>query len=178
MENFLLISNILLWTVVIVLIVFMYLLTKLVVDFLNKFRLSNQTVQKNELGAGQVAPIFRETDRQGNVVVLSENMGKNTYILFTSHTCGICKTIIPQIQTEEMNLGGSRFIIVSDNYDSTIKEPKNVNWIISNGLMKAYFIEMVPTLVTVNQKGTVTSIDAILQYEDIIKVINGVKKAG
>lgn len=112
------------------------------------------------------------------MVILSENRGKNTYLLFTSSTCGICKEIMPQLNLiNNLKLDPS-FIVISDsieglNNDSFNIEqlPVNIHLVSSKDVMKAYGISLVPTLIIVGSNGNILSIEKMLSIENLTDAI-------
>ena len=95
MENILVISNILLWVVV----VFLALLILALVRKVNSFTTMDMTPQQPDmLEVGSEAPTFSVRQLDGTEVTNQDYPNKEIAMIFISSNCGPCREKIPQLQ--------------------------------------------------------------------------------
>jgi thioredoxin-related protein len=166
MINFYTLSHILLWIFIILQTLIIAFLTKLIVRFLNQFRLEgNKFIAK-----GKVAPLFRDIDINGNQVRLSDSEDKFTLLVFIKDSCSICKKILPKISVlNSSSMIPLRTILIAPEEVDVEKvyyqdfDNKQI-FIRSNDILKIYNIEEVPNLILIDSKGFIVD---IYQYENL-----------
>ncbi|MGO0058574.1 TlpA family protein disulfide reductase [Brevibacillus fluminis] len=167
-------SHILLWIVTLIQMAVMYFLVRLVVQFLNRFRLSNHKVEMLSLQVGQGAPAFREKDQNGVIIQpISENES-DTLLFFINDTCPTCKTIIPSLHHFQTEYPDVRIVAVSGRiyYQQSLELPSTIPLIRSDSLFTTYFITNVPTAVFINSQGIIKNVEAIssiAQFTNLLK---------
>lgn len=174
MNNFLLLSNVLLWVFFVIQSIFMMLLTKALVDFLNRFRIKGAQVENQTLKIGERAPIFRSKNQLNQIVKISDFLNKHKIIIFSSNNCGICKEIAEFYnKLSDYNEYFEFFVIQGKVDEVSIKEvPNFLHLIYSNDIPKNYMVQTVPTVFTLDKNNMIVSIDTVLSFEHLITVIN------
>ncbi len=173
METFLLISNIGLWIFVAVQLVVIFMLTKLITQFLNRFRTDGSQVGQLTLKAGMKAPLFREEDQHGTMVKLAEHQGEHSLLLFTKQGCSICQELIthlPHVQQAHPNL---RLLVISgESEEETQKQvPAGVHHLRSRFVMSNYHIEKVPAAVLINPEGQILANETLSNANQLLNII-------
>ncbi|TRY23344.1 redoxin domain-containing protein [Brevibacillus sp. LEMMJ03] len=173
MNNFLIISNIALWVIVIVQLMIIYFFSKILIEFLNRFRLSGKRLEEATLAVGDKAPLFRERDQVGKVVNLSDNFGKKAVILFLSETCDSCKDIFSNLSIIQLKNPNQKIYVIVSNYSKGKQYdiPDQISLIRSDNIVKQYLIKTVPTMVIVDEQGYISYADAVNSHEQIIAVL-------
>lgn len=174
MQNYLLISNIILWVAIILLTTLFFSLAKFVATFLNNFRLSldNTKLQRVTLQAGEQAPDLHLVDQNKNPITLNDFGNKSTLLLFTSERCGVCKELYNHLWKTIPSLSSLQFIVIQNTINSEIPNiPNEIVFTQSEDAFRKYFIEKVPELYLINEKGQIVLKKSVVQYEDIENTI-------
>ncbi|MEJ8548724.1 hypothetical protein [Brevibacillus borstelensis] len=181
MNNGLVISNLLLWVVVFVQTIILFFFIRLVVQFLNRFRVNDKQVTAATLTIGEKAPVFREKDQHGEVVQATEDVEKQTFMLFTNDTCGTCKAIIPELPHILQDYPDVRVIVVSNPiyYEKGLEVPSAIHLVRSNDLINKFLIQIVPTAVLIDHDGIIRAIRQVTSIQDIMAMFDiPVEKVG
>lgn len=178
MENALLVSNLLLWIVILLQLGLFIVFAKLVVRFLNGFRVNEgNQIETATLEAGDKAPAFWEKDQFGVMHSLEQNDNKYTLLLFISETCGICEKILRQLPEVEFSEKNLRLFVIS----STSMGPKETlvrgfPFLKAGDMFQAYRVSALPTGVLISPDQRIVSISEIPEmnklYQMLGKVVN------
>ncbi|MEJ8547680.1 hypothetical protein [Brevibacillus borstelensis] len=168
-----LISHILLWAIVLIQMVVMYAIVRLVVQFLNRFRLSDKKIELSQLQAGQGAPSFREKDQQGNVIQPIAENGGDTLLMFVGDSCGTCKEILPYLAELRKQYPHIRMIAVAEKiyYEQSIELPPGIPLLRSSSLFGTYLISKVPTLVLIDHQGIIQAVEQISALQQLVNLL-------
>lgn len=148
--SFLTISVIVLWIIIIFQSVLIFYSTKFVAQFLQTFRLSgNQAITEN-LIVGEEVPLFRERDQLKREIELVSNKGKYTLLLFAGAQCGYCKELIPSLLDIQERFDLRTIVISQENLNQY--HSNELSFINSEHLFKSYRIQMVPTMMLIDNK--------------------------
>ncbi|WP_289141166.1 redoxin domain-containing protein [uncultured Brevibacillus sp.] len=174
MDNGLMISNLLLWIALFIQSLILLFFIRLVVKFLNRFRISNMQVEAAILKIGEKAPYFREKDQNGKVIQVTQHLGKHTLLLFTNDTCGTCKVIIPDLPYVSSNSPDVTVIVVSNPifYEKGLEMPTGISLIRSEDIMSKYYIQAVPTAVLIDNGGTIRAIKQVSAFQEIVEMLD------
>lgn len=161
MSNTLMYSNLLLWIFMILQTIFIFLLTKSITQFLNRFQL--EKANSKLVAAGTRAPLFRELTDDGKWVKLSDFNQKYTIIFFAKDTCNICKTTLSTLNNIILSLPTSlRMIIVAPEEftDNNLSYPINDNTYLirSESIIANYEVTEVPMIFLIDPNGIITKI--------------------
>jgi thioredoxin-related protein len=173
MNNLLVVSNIVLWIIVGFQLVITFFLAKLVVQFLNNIRINGSKLQKSVLQKGAPAPLFRVLDQHGELVKLTDNENKITMIMFVKESCGTCKEIYSKLKniftlySKQFN-----FILITDSKfsEQQLHELEGIHICESEDVPRKYNIEIVPTVVFVDQNFDVIQLEIINNYEKLLNL--------
>lgn len=163
-------SNIILWVVVIIQTLFIFLLTKSITHFLKNLRI--EKTNSNLLAAGKKAPLFKETDNEGNLVKLSDFNNSFTLLFFADDICNMCKETFILIKNKIPP--SIRVIVIADENPelenlSNLVTHKNMYLIRSNDLSVNYQIKEVPTLFLLDKEGMIKKIYDNNEIQDLIR---------
>ncbi|MFZ3591719.1 peroxiredoxin family protein [Bacillus sp. DJP31] len=174
MNKWLEISNILLWVFIMVQMVFMFSLTKLVKEFLLRFRVDKNQLQELELKINQEAPLFRMRNHKGQMVKLANHETAYTVLVFASNTCSTCHRVIESLLN---SVSDHRIIIIShDQFDHDhIKTNANIHFIITKDIMENYFVKKVPFIILVNEENKIENISDAANIDILIQEISKAK---
>ncbi|MCM3561169.1 peroxiredoxin family protein [Brevibacillus borstelensis] len=172
--NSLAISNVLLWVVVFVQSIILLFFIRLVVQFLNRFRISDKQVEMASLSIGGSAPFFREKNQQGDIVELNDQQAEQTLLLFTNDHCGTCKAVISELQHARNQYPHVRIIVVANPiyYEKGMEIPEGIHLIRSEEIMQKYQIHIVPTAILVDENRMIRDIKQVKDYRDIESMFN------
>jgi thiol-disulfide isomerase/thioredoxin len=170
-ETFLLISVVLLWIVVIAQLILFLVFSKLVVRFLNGFRLVGRKVEPVRLQRGERAPFFREKDQWGLWHTQTDVQDRATLLLFVNNTCGTCRMLLKQLQDfhgweQECRL----LVVASSPLDEDKKLPPSIPLLLSAQMFEAYRIDSVPMAVAYGPDERlleVTKVEKFEQFEQL-----------
>ncbi|WP_103104835.1 redoxin domain-containing protein [Brevibacillus reuszeri] len=176
MEKALLISNLLLWIVILLQLALFVVFAKLVVQFLNGFRAKAEgKFESAALQAGDKAPMFWEKDQYGVMQSLEKNDNKYTLLLFISETCGICEKILrqlPQIDFAEKNL--RLFVVSTASLGPKEDLVKNYPFLKAGDLFQAYRVNALPTGVLISPEWRIVSMSEIPEISKLYQLLGNV----
>jgi thioredoxin-related protein len=148
-------------------------LTKFVVQFLNSFRVNGVYQNKKELGKGDLAPLFRGVDQNGDPVKLADSGEKEKLILFTNSYCGTCKELYSNLnKINDLFSDWFKIILITDSWKE--KKVDGIHIMESNNLHEKYDIEMVPSVVYVDRNNNVILKESIKNHEQLIQLSNSI----
>lgn len=173
MEDWLLVSHILLWVLAVIQLVLFFILVKLVVDFLNKFQSIDGSINMKALLVGDTAPDFTEKDQSGLSISISkpEHYSK-TFLIFAKSTCSSCHIALEKII--EANVKQSRLIVVSSTefYKDASNNMPMVHFITSNAIINKYHVHQYPQIYVINQLGIIEQITNLTNLDYALKKVN------
>ena len=176
MVNTLMLSNILLWIVVLILFVVVFALTRQIGVLYERVAPAGALMLNQKLQAGMVAPELDVLDINGNKVSLgqSETTSQSTLLFFISPTCPICKTLLPVIKSASKDeKSWLRIILASDgsehNHQAYIKEHdlEQFPYVLSEVLGMTYGVSKLPYAVLIDETGKITSMGIINSREHL-----------
>ena len=148
--SFLTVSIIILWIIIIFQSVLIFYSTKFVAQFLQTFRLSGNQAISEDLIVGEEVPLFREKDQLKREIELVSNKGKYTLLLFAGAQCGYCKEILSNLSDIQEQFDLRVIVISRENLNEY--HSKELSFIHSDHLFKSYRIQMVPTMMLIDNK--------------------------
>ncbi|MGE7999218.1 peroxiredoxin family protein [Lysinibacillus sp. NPDC093190] len=160
MSNILMYSNILLWVFIILQTIVIFLLTKSITHFLNRFKL--EKANSRIVSVGTRAPLFREVSEDGQLVKLSDYNNKNTILFFAKDTCNVCKATLAALIKVIQNTTSMRLIIVAPEEveEKNITYPNNdyTYLVRSNSILINYEVYDVPTIFLIDPNGIISNV--------------------
>ncbi len=165
MEQALIISSVVLWTVVL----FNLLLTLALVRRLNSSSTVNSLSQaENGLKPGELAPDFSAKTLNGEIVTLESYSGRDVAFIFVGPDCGPCREALPSYEAlrPKAKQAGVDLVLVSTGDDTQTRllatefqlQPQLlVATERSNPFMKDYQMRGTPSFTLVNAQGRIQS---------------------
>ncbi len=170
--EFLTISNYLLWVVLIIQTLFIFYLTKLIVNFLNRFRLVGNSIQEIRLEVGQEAPLFRSKNHLGEVVKLKDGSQRYTLLIFGSKSCSSCSEVIKNVSSQINNRNLRVFIIYnSDSVNEEVHPTEKVHHIYSSDIFENYYVSKVPHIFLIDPSGMIKVSKVIKHSSELLGII-------
>ncbi|HDR7431365.1 TPA: redoxin domain-containing protein [Bacillus toyonensis] len=153
MEQIYIVSNVLLWIILLIQLAFMIILTKLIINFLNRFGVeSSINLKKRTLNVGENSPYFKGKNQNGELVSLSKLLHSRTLLIFANPDCPSCYDIINNIS----NLREANLNVIVISYEkfnnNTIEQLPWVHFIEDNTIAQDYLITESPYMVLINEK--------------------------
>jgi methylamine dehydrogenase accessory protein MauD len=142
MINALLVSNLVLWVLVIGLAVVVLALVRQIGVLHERIAPVGALVLKQGPKVGEPAPQMVVTDLNGRVVSIGGRSasGKSTLIVFVSPTCPICKTLLPVLKSTRLSEGDwAEMVLASDG-----SEEEQRRFIASQGLREFPYVLSAP----------------------------------
>lgn len=156
MSNSLMYSNILLWVFMILQTVFIYLLTKSIVEFLNRFKLEKANTKLVTVGAK--APLFRELTENGEIIKLSDFNQRNTILFFAKATCNVCKTTLITLNNviSSSPVPMRLIIVTSESEEFDVNYHNDYTSLVrSDSIIANYDVYDVPTIIIIDPNGII-----------------------
>ncbi|TCP57655.1 peroxiredoxin [Tumebacillus sp. BK434] len=175
MDSFLYISNAILWVFMIIQLAILVTFAKLVAKFLNRFHLSGRQAAMLSLQTGEKAPLFREKDQNNNMIKLSDYDGNKTLLIFKSDSCPVCKDLLDQLPALKEAAASTRIIVVAAEGDNVTHQDSanGIHFVRSNEVISNYFITKFPTVLVINEYGTILNIESVGHYEQVEQMLFG-----
>lgn len=172
MDTFLIVSNVVLWCVLMIQMVLFFVVTRSVSEFIKRFQINSPRANQNRpsIVLGQKAPLFSEPDHRGEIVTLRRGAEHRSLLLFTLDTCVLCKKLIPELPRLIAHEPSLRVIAVSQEDLSAPDElmPLGVSLIRSNMLMELYDAKQVPYFVLIDRDGYITDLGLAGTIESLL----------
>jgi methylamine dehydrogenase accessory protein MauD len=176
MVETLIISNILLWIVVVVMGVMLFALVRQIGVLYERVAPAGALMINQTLTVGGEAPSLDLQDIKGSLVTIGgvpEN-GSSKLLFFVSPTCPVCKTLLPVVKSATKSEKDWLDIILAsdgDTYDHQgyIKEHKleSFTYISSEILGRSYGVSKLPYAVLIDEQGKIASMGIINSREHL-----------
>lgn len=158
--NWIVISQVSLWILMIIQLIFMYLLMKTIGQFLYRFRLSANGIEEQKLQIGEPSPLFRAKNQNGEIVRLADHKESMTLLVFASNTCSLCHQVVEHKLPSIVTPYDIRVLIISKDLflpENELNIP-NVHVIESQEIFENYFVEITPYIILVNSENIIEGI--------------------
>lgn len=176
MVSALIVSNILLWIVVVILGLMVFALTRQIGVLYERVAPAGALMLNQKLKVGAEAPDVDVLDLDGNKLSLGgvAEDGRSNLIFFVSPTCPVCKTLLPVVksasgsESEWLNV-----ILASDgqehDHKAYIAEHKlqDFPYVSSEVLGMTYGVSKLPYAVLIDEKGKIASMGIINSREHL-----------
>lgn len=162
MINTLIISNIILWVLVLVLVAVVFALVRQIGVLYERVAPAGALMAGKGLKTGELAPIFDLQTIQGKAFRLGgeRSDGKSTLLFFLSPTCPVCKTLLPVLQAMRSSEAGWLEIVLASDGDEQehrewLKKQKLESWpyILSPQLGMTMQVAKLPFGALIDEKG-------------------------
>jgi len=176
MVEALIISNILLWVVVVIMAVMLFALVRQIGVLYERVAPAGALMINQNLKVGGEAPSLDLQDINGGLVTIGgtpENK-KSKLIFFVSPTCPVCKTLLPVVKSAtKSEKDWLDFILASDgennDHKGYISEHKleSFTYISSEILGRSYGVSKLPYAVLIDEQGKIASMGIINSREHL-----------
>ena len=176
MVEALIISNILLWVVVVIMAVMLFALVRQIGVLYERVAPAGALMINQNLKVGGEAPSLDLQDINGGLVTIGgipENK-KSKLIFFVSPTCPVCKTLLPVVKSAtKSEKDWLDFILASDgetnDHKGYITEHKleSFTYISSEILGRSYGVSKLPYAVLIDEQGKIASMGIINSREHL-----------
>lgn len=162
MMNTLIISNIILWVLVLVLVAVVFALVRQIGVLYERVAPAGALMAGKGLKTGESAPVFDLQTIQGKAFRLGgeRSDGKSTLLFFLSPTCPVCKTLLPVLQAMRSSEADWLEIVLASDGDEQehrqwLKEQKLESWpyILSPQLGMTMQVAKLPFGALIDEKG-------------------------
>jgi len=157
-----LVSNALLWVLVLVLAAVVAALTRQVGLLHDRVAPVGALSGAETPRVGEAAPVLELRDWSGEVLRLGgpESGGRDTLLLFVSPTCPVCKELLPVARSLAGAQGGRlRLVLASDGpreeHEAFVERHRLAPYVLSRPLGLAYQIARLPHAVLIDSEGRV-----------------------
>jgi methylamine dehydrogenase accessory protein MauD len=176
MVEALIISNILLWIVVVIMSVMLFALVRQIGVLYERVAPAGALMINQNLKVGGEAPSLDLQDIDGGLITVGgvpENK-KSKLIFFVSPTCPVCKTLLPVVKSAtKSEKDWLDFILASDgennDHKGYISEHKleSFTYISSEILGRSYGVSKLPYAVLIDEQGKIASMGIINSREHL-----------
>ena len=162
MTNTLIISNIILWVLVLVLVAVVFALVRQIGVLYERVAPAGALMAGKGLKTGELAPVFDLQTIQGKAFRLGgeRSDGKSTLLFFLSPTCPVCKTLLPVLQAMRSSEADWLEIVLASDGDEQehrqwLKKQKLESWpyILSPQLGMTMQVAKLPFGALIDEKG-------------------------
>ena len=162
MINTLIISNIILWALVLVLVAVVFALVRQIGVLYERVAPAGALMAGKGLKSGELAPVFDLQTIQGKAFRLGgeRSDGKSTLLFFLSPTCPVCKTLLPVLQAMRSSEADWLEIVLASDGDEQehrewLKKQKLESWpyILSPQLGMTMQVAKLPFGALIDEKG-------------------------
>ena len=162
MINTLIISNIILWVLVLVLVAVVFALVRQIGVLYERVAPAGALMAGKGLKTGELAPVFDLQTIQGKAFRLGgeRSDGKSTLLFFLSPTCPVCKTLLPVLQAMRSSEADWLEIVLASDGDEQehrqwLKKQKLESWpyILSPQLGMTMQVAKLPFGALIDEKG-------------------------
>jgi len=174
--DLLVISNIVLWIIVVVFAVIIYALTRQIGVLYERVAPAGALAINQKLEAGQLAPELTLQTMDSTLVNVgsTRDNGHSQLLFFISPTCPVCKTLLPAIKSAAKAEADWVDVVFAsdgknDDHQGLIDQQglANFPYIVSEVLGKSFGIAKLPYAVLIDQKGVIASMGIINSREHI-----------
>ena len=176
MVNALIISNILLWVIVVIMALVIFALVRQIGVLYERVAPAGALMMNRKLQVGADAPLVSATDFNGNNLSFggAPEDGKSKLLFFVSPTCPVCKTLLPVVKSASRSEKAWLNIIIASDGDeeehrSFIKDQslESFTYVSSELLGISYGISKLPYAVLIDEKGMIASMGIVNSREHL-----------
>ncbi len=176
------VSQVLLWIVVIIQGIFLLALARQIGFLHQRYASGGARIMNTGLKIGEVAPALDIEDINGYRATLGMERGKRTLLFFISTGCSVCASLIPYMNQLVLSEGGSleiKLIAFGTSRDTGKKYAlehsllnSNMPFIISDDLAFRYKVTLAPYGIVVDKTGVIRAKGLVNSSFDIDSLLN------
>lgn len=176
MTNTLIVSNIVLWVLVLVLVAVVFALVRQVGVLYERVAPAGALMAGSGLKAGEKVPVFDLRTLTGQALRIGGERadGKSMLLFFLSPTCPICKTLIPVLQAMRKSEAGWLEIVLASDGDEAehrawLKQQKLESWpyLLSPRLGMTIGVAKLPFAALIDENGVLSARGLVNSREHI-----------
>ncbi|MGF9912974.1 thioredoxin fold domain-containing protein [Paenibacillus ehimensis] len=174
MENFMYWSIMALWVFVLLQFIVIFMLTKLVAQFLNKLQMKEANDIKRELQAGDMAPSLTYNSGNGETSEFPRKENTPALALFTADGCPYCKKVLAELTGMRERYPWMRIVVFTtvDEKEPDIHPGDRIEFIHSTEAFTLYEIKGVPAAMVIDAQGVIAIKAAIANYKHLQKLLD------
>jgi len=160
----LLVSQVVLWTVVVVLACVVFALARQIGILYERVAPAGALMMQRGPSVGDVGPTISAEDLAGRPLTVGgpRSDRRRTLVLFVSPTCPVCSTLLPVLRSVARREGGVHVVLVSDGpgeHDRFVREHRveHVPYVLSATLGLTYQVGRLPYAVLLDGDGVIRS---------------------
>jgi len=162
MINTLIISNMILWVLVLVLVAVVYALVRQIGVLYERVAPAGALMSGKGLKTGELAPVLDLQTVDGRALTIGgkSNDDKSTLLFFLSPTCPVCKTLIPVLEAMRKSEADWLDIVLAsdgdmDEHHARLKTPQMESWpyVLSPQLGMTMQVAKLPFAALIDEKG-------------------------
>ena len=185
MTDTLVISNIMLWVLVLVLVAVVFALVRQVGVLYERVAPAGALMASKGLKPGEQAPVFELQTLTGQAVRIGgeRNDGKSTLLFFLSPTCPVCKTLIPVLRAmRKSEAGWLEIVLASDGNENEhrewLKQQQLESWpyVLSPQLGMAIQVAKLPFAALIDENGVLCARGLVNSREHIESLFEAKKQ--
>ena len=167
MTEALLVSNVILWVLVVVLALIVLALARQIGILHERVAPAGALMPTSGPKIGELTKAMNLTDLGGNEVIIggANPQGEATFVLFISPTCPVCKSLVPTAKSLARNEGKRMRLVFASDGDKVEQHQAyardldlgNYHYVISEGLGMAYEVSKLPFALLLGGDGTLHS---------------------
>jgi methylamine dehydrogenase accessory protein MauD len=175
----LMISNILLWVLVLAVIVALWALARQVGILYERVAPMGALVTDAGPKLGEAAPRFELAALNGSAVTIGGERGKSQLIFFLSPTCPVCKKLLPVLKSSSQAEREWLDVVLASDGDSTTHLPfygeaklQQFPYVLSADLGMTYRVSRLPYAVLIDERGVIRAKGLINSREHLESLFN------
>ncbi len=185
MIDALIVSNLLLWVLVIVLAAVVLALVRQIGVLHERVAPAGALMQAAGPKPGEAAPILELTDWSGRSQRVGgpDESGRSTLLFFTSPTCPVCKSLLPVLDSVRADEGRRLRVLLAsdgprDEHEEFVREQRLERhpYLLSTELGLAYHVRQLPYAVLIDAEGTVRAAGLVNTREHLESLFEAMER--
>ncbi len=183
----LLVSNIILWFVVILLALLVLALSRQIGVLYERVAPAGALAVNQQLKVGDKAPEIGATDLAGKTVTIGRRQDgeRSQLVFFLAPSCPICKTLLPILHSAGKNERGWLQIVLASDGETIEAHQKFVDtfklgefpYVLSELLGRSYGVSKLPYAVLIDENGLIASMGIINSREHLESLFEAKERA-
>jgi len=176
MASFLIVSNIILWMMVISLAFVVYALTRQIGVLYERVAPAGALSVNKKVNVGEAAPVMSLQTLDNTIIEIGNTVKtkRSQLLFFASPDCPVCKTLLPVITSAAKHEADwLDIVLASDGMELDHKhfvqkyELESLPYVVSELLGKSYGVSKLPYAVLINEQGKLASLGIINSREHL-----------
>ena len=174
--SLLVVSNIVLWILVLVMGVVIYALTRQIGVLFERVAPAGALAMNQKLKVGEQAPLLSLPSLHNGMIEIGgvDKTGKSLLLFFASPDCPVCKSLLPAIKSAAKSEADWLNIIIgsdgkAQDHEAYVQQQglQSFPYIVSEVLGKTYGVAKLPYAVLINEDGSIASLGIVNSREHL-----------